>query len=52
MKSLPEKRRGVGADRRRLFTINRVLILVMVAAILLGLTFDQWGIVLRNAILL
>jgi hypothetical protein len=38
--------------RRRLFAINRVLIVLAVAAILAGLTFDQWWIVLRNAILL
>jgi hypothetical protein len=38
--------------RRRLFAINRVLIVLAVAAILAGLTFDQWRIVLRNAILL
>ena len=38
--------------RRRLFAINRVLIVLAVAAILAGLTFDQWQIVLRNAILL
>lgn len=37
---------------RRLFNLNRALIVVMVAAILVGLSFDQWGIVLRNAILL
>ena len=38
--------------RRRLFAVNRVLIVLAVAAILAGLTFDQWRIVLRNAILL
>lgn len=47
----PEKKRS-DADRRRLFTLNRVLIVTMVAAILVGLSLDQWGIVLRNAILL
>ena len=34
------------------FLINRVLIVLAVAAILGGLFFDQWRIVLRNAILL
>jgi len=38
--------------QRRLFLINRVLIVLAVAAILAGLFFDQWHIVLRNAILL
>ena len=38
--------------QRRLFAINRVLIVLAAAAILAGLTFDQWRIVLRNAILL
>ena len=37
---------------RSLFLLNRVLILIAVAAILLGLSFDHWRIVLRNAILL
>jgi hypothetical protein len=37
---------------RRLFLINRALIVLAVAAILAGLFFDQWYIVLRNAILL
>jgi len=37
---------------RRGFVVNRVLIVLAVAAILAGLTFDQWQIVLRNAILL
>ena len=37
---------------KRLFRVNRVLIVLAVAAILAGLTFDQWGVVLRNAILL
>lgn len=51
MTSSPEEKRP-DADRRRLFTLNRALIVVMVAAILVGLTFDQWRIVLRNAVLL
>lgn len=34
------------------FLVNRVLIVLAVAAILGGLFFDQWRIVLRNAILL
>ena len=34
------------------FLVNRVLIVLAVAAILGGLFFDQWQIVLRNAILL
>jgi hypothetical protein len=34
------------------FLITRVLILLAVGAILAGLYFDQWRIVLRNAILL
>jgi Tfp pilus assembly protein PilE len=38
--------------QRRLFAINRVLIVLAVVAILAGLTLDQWWIVLRNAILL
>jgi hypothetical protein len=46
-----EKKRA-NVDQRRLFAVNRILIVVMVAAILLGLTFDQWRIVLRNAVLL
>ena len=32
--------------------INRVLIVLAVAAILGGLALDQWDVVLRNAILL
>lgn len=32
--------------------VNRGLIILAVAAILAGLSFDQWNIVLRNAILL
>jgi hypothetical protein len=43
----------VKVDRgRRLFLINRALIVLAVAAILAGLFFDHWQIVLRNAILL
>jgi len=38
--------------RKRLFLINRILIVLAVAAILAGLLFNQWRIVLRNAILL
>ena len=38
--------------QKRLFLINRVLIVLAVAAVLSGLFFDQWRIVLRNAILL
>jgi hypothetical protein len=34
------------------FLINRVLIVLAVAAILGGLFFEQWRMVLRNAILL
>jgi hypothetical protein len=34
------------------FVVNRLLIVLTVAAILGGLFFDQWRIVLRNAILL
>ena len=34
------------------FVVNRLLIVLAVAAILGGLFFDQWHIVLRNAILL
>ncbi len=40
------------ARSRTLFFINRALILLAVAAILGGLLFDQWRVVLRNAILL
>jgi hypothetical protein len=44
---------GTNVDRRkRLFLINRALIVLAVAAILAGLLFDQWRIVLRNAVLL
>jgi hypothetical protein len=49
----------IGGDRfvdrrkqKRLFLINRVLIVLAVAAVLAGLFFDQWRVVLRNAILL
>lgn len=48
-----ESQRTVSAKgQRRLFLINRALIVLAVAAILAGLLFDQWHIVLRNAILL
>jgi hypothetical protein len=36
----------------RQFLINRALIVLAVGAILAGLYFDQWRIVLRNAVLL
>jgi len=36
----------------RQFLVNRILIVLAVAAILAGLFFDQWRIVLQNAILL
>ena len=40
-------------DRQRLlFLVNRALIVLAVAAILAGLSFNQWRLVLRNAILL
>jgi hypothetical protein len=43
----------MGRNReKRLFLINRILIVLAVAAILAGLSFDHWRIVLRNAILL
>ena len=34
------------------FVINRALVVLAVGAILAGLYFDQWRIVLRNAVLL
>jgi len=37
---------------KRLFLINRLLIVLAAAAILAGLLFDQWRIVLRYATLL
>ena len=37
---------------KRIFLINRLLIVLAVAAILAGLIFDQWRIVLRHATLL
>ncbi len=37
---------------RTRFVLNRVLILLSTAAILGGLLFDEWTIVLRNAILI
>jgi hypothetical protein len=39
-------------EQKRLFLLNRALIVLAVAAVLAGLFFDQWRIVLRNAILL
>ncbi len=39
-------------SQRRAFIVNRVLVVLSVAAILLGLSFDHWYIVLRNACLL
>jgi len=39
-------------ERKRLFLINRALIVLAAALILAGLYLDQWRIVLRNAILL
>ena len=39
-------------SQRRAFVINRLLIVLSVAAILLGLSFDHWYVVLRNAFLL
>ena len=41
-----------GDGQRRRFLVNRVLIVLAVAAVLMGLLSDQWRIVLRNAILL
>jgi hypothetical protein len=41
-----------GRGQRRRFLVNRVLIVLAVAAVLMGLLSDQWRIVLRNAILL
>jgi hypothetical protein len=38
-------------DQRR-FLINRLLIILTVAAILAGLSFDHWAMVLRNAVLI
>jgi hypothetical protein len=37
---------------RMVFVVNRLLIVLAVAAILGGLFFDQWRIVLINAVLL
>jgi hypothetical protein len=37
---------------KRRFLVNRLLIVLAVAAILSGLLFDQWRMVLLNAILL
>jgi hypothetical protein len=39
------------SDRRRFIT-NRLLLVLAVAAILAGLLLDQWGGVLRNALLI
>ena len=47
-----EERASVRRGQRRRFLINRVLIVLAVAAVLMGLLSDQWRIVLRNAILL
>jgi hypothetical protein len=44
--------RPSGKRARMVFVVNRLLIVLAVAAILGGLFFDQWHIVLRNAILL
>jgi hypothetical protein len=41
-----------GRGQRRRFVVNRALIVLAVAAVLMGLLSDQWRIVLRNAILL
>jgi hypothetical protein len=46
-----ERASGDDGQRRR-FVINRVLIVLAVAAVLMGLLSDQWHTVLRNAILL
>jgi hypothetical protein len=46
------KRSGGEDEQRRRFLINRVLIVLTVAAVLMGLLSDQWRMVLRNAILL
>ncbi|GEM_PF-6100783 len=43
----------IASSRSRVtFLVNRALIVLAVAAILGGLLFDQWHMVLRNAILL
>ncbi len=48
-----ENERGDRTDEEnKLFLINRALIILAVALILAGLFFDQWDVVLRNAILL
>jgi len=39
-------------EENRLFLVNRALIVLAIALILAGLFFDQYRIVLRNAILL
>jgi hypothetical protein len=50
-KEFAQSKRKEGGSRA-LFVINRVLILLAVFLTLAGLFFDQWRIVLRNAILL
>ncbi len=44
--------RPSGKRARVVFVVNRLLIVLAVAAILGGLFFDQWRIVLINAVLL
>jgi hypothetical protein len=39
-------------SQRVRYWLNRILVMLGVAAILGGLFFDQWRIVLRNALLL
>jgi hypothetical protein len=41
-------RKTVGR-KKLLFTINRALIVLAVAAILIGLYFNEWNAVLKNA---
>ena len=43
---------GQKINPRILFIINRILITLAIFLTLVGLFFDQWRIVLRNAILL
>ncbi len=40
------------ANHRKRFLISRLLIILTVAIILVGLSLDQWEIVLRNAVLI
>jgi hypothetical protein len=47
-----QKARPWSTKSRVVFVLNRLLIVLAVAAILGGLFSDQWRIVLRNAILL